>query len=428
MSSEPVPTPLGMSSSDDSRTELSVPEMTNPQVSNPTPTGTASVDDLVLSLSHLSPDPLLEEFKPEAHEAEGSVPGSEVDYPTGPVGQPTSQASSWTALDLEEPRGPAASSVAHPESGVSAVVSALNLEPAKPDVPPKAPVAATPASAQFTGVDLTAPSPSKTVSSSTRRKDKDRSRALDPDAAEEGDDLPPRGMSLPMALLLSYTSAVTIGLIWVLWGHRVPREPVEADPFPAADTVSDPGHRAGQSHKLTPLPPLPAGRVARLGQTLRIGSLEVTPLEIKAGPVMLRREINAAETRKGGDNALSLRLRMKNVSTDALIVPLDEAFLRERGRGIRDSFLETGPIQQVEMFPLAVVSEWSIVGQEFRGLRPGESYESLVVTAPDAVARVAPETTWRIRLRTDVNQNETIGVRFGEKEIAPEEAGGKKGP
>jgi hypothetical protein len=69
------------------------------------------------------------------------------------------------------------------------------------------------------------------------------------------------------------------------------------------------------------------------------------------------------------------------------------------------------------MFPLAIVSEWSIVGQEFRELRPGESYETLVVSAPDALDRLAPEMTWRIRLRTDINQTELIGIQFEENQI-----------
>ena len=61
------------------------------------------------------------------------------------------------------------------------------------------------------------------------------------------------------------------------------------------------------------------------------------------------------------------------------------------------------------MFPLAVESEWSIVGQEFRELKPGESYETVVVSAPDALDHVAPEMTWRLRLRTDINQTDDPG-------------------
>jgi len=162
---------------------------------------------------------------------------------------------------------------------------------------------------------------------------------------------------------------------------------------------------------------LPADRIVALGQVVRLGSLELTPLEVTAGSVTLLSEINRAQSRQGGEGALSLKLRLKNVSSDSILVPLDEAFLRERGRGVRDSFIETGPTGQIAMFPLAVVSEWSIVGQEFRELRPGESYETQVVSAPDALAHLVPEMTWRIRLRTDVNQTETLGVRFRQEDV-----------
>ena len=119
----------------------------------------------------------------------------------------------------------------------------------------------------------------------------------------------------------------------------------------------------------------------------------------------------------GGRGALLLKLRLKNLSSDSILVPLDEAFIRERGRGIHDSFIETGPTQQIDMFPLAIVSEWSILGQEFRQLRPGESYETLVASAPGALDGLAPEMTWRIRLRTDINQTEILGIRFNESDV-----------
>jgi hypothetical protein len=144
----------------------------------------------------------------------------------------------------------------------------------------------------------------------------------------------------------------------LLWGHRVAREsaPVESDPFPPAEHSADPGHRAGQSRKFVAPDPLPAARTVALGQTLVIDSLEVTPLEIMAGPVILRREISKVEARRGGKDALILKLRLKNLSSDSILVPLDEAFIRERSRGIRDSFIEAGASRQIDMFPLAIVS------------------------------------------------------------------------
>jgi hypothetical protein len=249
--------------------------------------------------------------------------------------------------------------------------------------------------------------------------------AGDPKGADDDEiddeDLPDHGINWPMALLASYASAVTLGLFWVLWSHRVARESpgVEPDPFRPAGAVLESGRRAGQSRKFVPPAPLPADRLVELGQTIRLGMLEVTPLEISSGTVILNREIRQHEARPGGDDALMLKLRLKNLSSDSILVPLDEAFLRPRAQGVRDSFVEAGQARQIEMFPLAVVSEWSIDGQEFRELNPGESYETLVVSAPGAVGRLDPTRamTWRIRLRVEVNQTQALGIQFRAQDV-----------
>jgi hypothetical protein len=224
-------------------------------------------------------------------------------------------------------------------------------------------------------------------------------------------------------LVISYASAVTLGLIWVLWGHRMAREgpSAETDPFASAETLKEPGHRAGQSRKFLPPAPLPADRIVDLGQTLRLGSLEVTPLEVAAGTVILRREIKQREARRGGDDALMLKLRLKNVSSYDVFVPLDEDFIRARAEGVRDSFIDLGPTQQqIDMFTLAIVSEWSIAGQEFRELNPDESYETRIVSAPNVAGRIETDATitWRVRLRVDAdNKTEILGIRFRTSDI-----------
>src|SRR5262249_24868181 len=150
------------------------------------------------------------------------------------------------------------------------------------------------------------------------------------------------------------------------------------------------------------------------GQTVRLGQVEATPVAITRGRVGLERNFARRERRWGGDGALILRLRLRNVSNDTILSPLDEAFVRDRVGADPDSFIETaeeaGPV--IPMFPLAVESEWSIVGQEFRELRPGEAFETVAVSAPGAAGRLAPEMTWRVRLRTDINHTDDLGVRF----------------
>jgi hypothetical protein len=67
--------------------------------------------------------------------------------------------------------------------------------------------------------------------------------------------------------------------------------------------------------------------------------------------------------------------------------------------------------------PSIASSRWSIVGQEFRKLKPDESSETVVVSAADALKQMAPEMTWRIRLRTGIEQIDVVGVRFRDSEI-----------
>ncbi len=259
----------------------------------------------------------------------------------------------------------------------------------------------------------------------------DRSVAATPkeEAAEEeeefedGDDeaVHARGSSLAFLLLASYASAVTIGLIWVLWSGRRLHESAVNDSSPAVDARSDPGQRAGEAHRIITPKPIAENHVATLGKTVTLGVIEATPLEVAFGSVKLERKFGNRERTSGGDNALKLRLRLRNTSPDIVLAPLDEAFLRDRPRADPDSFIEvSGGGRPITQFPLAVESEWSIVGQEFQDLRPGEVLETVIVSAPEAFDRKSAEMTWRIRLRTDLNHTDDLGVRFREAEIKPD--------
>jgi hypothetical protein len=210
---------------------------------------------------------------------------------------------------------------------------------------------------------------------------------------------------------------VTIGLVWVLLSDRRLRDSERAEPAPV-EFPADPGVRAEHSRRLTPPAPLAADHRAALGKTLRLGSLEVTPLAVERGRVELERALEEPEVRDGGADALTLRLRLKNVSSDAVFAPLDEAFLRESLSGQLDSLIENERKEQISMFPLAVTSEWSIRGQEFRDLRPGESFVGLVVSTTDVADRLTDTMTWRVRLRTGIGQTDTVGVEFHKAEIA----------
>jgi hypothetical protein len=431
MSGEMSQSSSGLSSSDDASDKLAGRAVPPSDDSLPEPaalassppfagSGTSSADELALSPGQISPDPYLDEFRPEPAPVSdhGVIAGAPKAFaaPTGP----------WAreALDVDLDVPPSAEITAVEDSpfGVSALAADLDLDTTgRKAATSSGPAETSPPSTseRFASLDLYAPPASKAESRSARKKQakQDEEAAfLDED---EDEPQPARSTNWLSVLHTSLTSALAIGLIWVVWGKRVARESatVEPDPFPPAESSSDPGHRAGQSRKLVALEPLPENRIIALGQTIAIDSLEVTPLKILAGPVILRHAINKPQARRGGNDALILKIRLKNLSRDLILVPLDEAFIRTRGRGIRDSFIEAGPSRQIEMFPLAIVSEWAIAGQDFRELKPGESYETMVVSAPKALGDVTPDMTWRLRLRTDINQTSTVGIRFHDEDI-----------
>ena len=217
--------------------------------------------------------------------------------------------------------------------------------------------------------------------------------------------------SWPMVLLGSYASAVTLALGWVLI-HPPGRE-AAVEPFvPAAPIVAEAPEAAPRGHRVAPLAPLPADRMAQFQKPLRVGSLEITPLEARRQDVTLRRVGVSGEAaeRKGQPGTIVLRVRLHNPTADLAFAPLDPAFVRARGTDVLDCFAETSAGERIYLYPLALESELGLVGQDFKELRPGETRTVVIATAPDA-PRVAPESlTWRLRFRTGLEQVEAIGV------------------
>ncbi len=220
----------------------------------------------------------------------------------------------------------------------------------------------------------------------------------------------------PTLILASYASAVTLGLAWTLWKDKA-REKTEAGA--AASTVAAPesARQSGLSRKVVPPEPILGEHFADLGQPLRVGDLEITPVEVRRRDVMLQRAdaFSTPGRREGGKGALVLRLKLTNRSKDAVFAPLDRAYVRERGKDVVDTFLTTAGDERVYPYPLAVDSEWSIVGQDFGELKPGQSKVVDIASAPDAPPDQAGPFTWRVRLRTGINRTDAIGVRWPER-------------
>ena len=223
---------------------------------------------------------------------------------------------------------------------------------------------------------------------------------------------------VPWALifLMSYSSAVTLALTWVMWTGRSFRpadapsasvSPADAETLPKFDSSSPVGV----------LPALPADNLANLGATRQIGDLEITPLGIVSRRVALVRSIEPKNRRREESTSLVLRLRVKNVSKDNEFAPLERRFLREQSAALDRSTIETTPGNCIGLFPLALDSEWSIEGQSFSILKPGETVETVIASEPEVVDKLTDEMIWRIHLRIGTYRTDVLGVRFNRHEI-----------
>jgi hypothetical protein len=210
-------------------------------------------------------------------------------------------------------------------------------------------------------------------------------RALE--LASDDDQIAESRVRWSLLLLMSYSSAVTLALTWVLWTGRAIRTADSSSSNTSqneAESVSKPADQ----RPLAALPPLPVENIASLGKTLRIGDLEVTPVGVDVAPLDLVRSIKPSKWRHEESPSLILRLKLRNTSTDHTFAPLERAFVREQTSALDRSSVRTSDGQCIKLFPLALESEWSIVGQEFPVLEPGNSVETLIGTESGAADRL----------------------------------------
>ncbi len=242
---------------------------------------------------------------------------------------------------------------------------------------------------------------------------------IQPTTSDSADDERPGDTPIPWGqiALLSYASALTFALIWLIGTGRILRpNPPSPRPIAARSPAPEPLHPPSDPVDSTPSPPIPPENLTQLGRSLRIGEIEVTPLEIEAGPVALIHAIHPGTSRRE-DDCLILRLRLANRSADRTFSPLDRNFVRDRDLRMFDPYIAAAGGQSIRLFPLAIESEWRIRGQIFPELKPGETAETLVVAEPGSAEQMAGEMTWRIRVRTGVYRSDMIGVEFNQDQV-----------
>ena len=135
-----------------------------------------------------------------------------------------------------------------------------------------------------------------------------------------------------------------------------------------------------ETKPLGPTPPIPPQNLVKLGETIRIGELEVTPLSVITTPLTLVRSIEPTTERQSEGSSLVLRLRLANVSQDQNFAPLERGMLRAPNSPLDRSYIETPKGRTISLYPLAADSEWSIAGQDFAEIKPGERVETIVAS------------------------------------------------
>jgi hypothetical protein len=238
-------------------------------------------------------------------------------------------------------------------------------------------------------------------------------------ASQTGDnDVDTHGLGTWMSLfVLSYASAVTIGLAWMLWTGRTFRSAAPSETG-APPRAVDQAVKSTESAAREDLPAIPAENLTTVGKTIRIGEVEITPLSIELAPVDLVHRIDSAEFHHEETNSLILRFRLTNVTDVHTLKPLDRSLVRDHVSVLERSFVATTSGGNIGLYPLAIESEWLILGQEFPVLKPGESAETLVASEPVNEDRLAESMTWRLRLRIGPYRTDMLGVRFSKSELS----------
>lgn len=221
-------------------------------------------------------------------------------------------------------------------------------------------------------------------------------------------------------LLISYASAVTLALAWILYqgrSQRIPAAAVRPEPV-AAVGADEEGKLAGESRRVEASGPIAADRMIDLGRSRQVGSLLIKPLTVDRRSLILERTglTGKTERRDGGKRAVVLQVQLQNQSPDQVFVPVDPAFVRNRADDVSETFLHLDDGRKLYPNALAVDSEWSLVGQSFAVLRPGEARDVIFTTeanAPADAERLAG--VWRIKLRTSVDSIALIGIRLPDR-------------
>lgn len=247
------------------------------------------------------------------------------------------------------------------------------------------------------------------------------------------------GLGAPFYLLLLYAVIMTglalYGFVFRYGTQIDPGHPLSAIPDNFGEFPPSERRKQGQLKKLPDAPLPPELRVA-VGKKLDVGPLEVTPAKVEVRKLQV---VTVAKGGKAGEStrpdAVVLTLRVRNTSSDVSLHPLDPAFTRKYGGSTDEPLPGTALEVGKEKFrggalpwppSERVAAEYEAAQKDdATPLKPGESREYVVFTAPEArivkAVKDAPEPMlWRVQVRRgfvqlrgkDVPVTAIIGVEF----------------
>jgi hypothetical protein len=225
--------------------------------------------------------------------------------------------------------------------------------------------------------------------------------------------------------------------VLILYFRPTPPDPLEH--LPDLEGEYKGVTRQKQSHlsyeRVRPDRQLPARLRVALGQTIRVGDVEVTPLRVELRRLTIQTAGFAPE--KGLEDSLVLHLSFRNVSHDLQFCPTDPFFERRWKEGQAPGRRPYAQLQMGAFIFHGGPIEWSpgrpretIEGQTHRILRPGEEVTTFICTDDrEAVGKFLAAydgpILWRVQFRRglvsvrdrEVPATAVIGVEFFARDV-----------
>ncbi len=237
-------------------------------------------------------------------------------------------------------------------------------------------------------------------------------------------------------LLLSYSSAITLGFLYLLYYGSANKSDYGLESLP--DVVPLKKKTASISvYKETA--EMPTGHDLQVGDSQRFGNIEVTVLKVTRGSIQFRHFADANKPRLPSAPVLKLWLRFKNVSKDQEIAPLDDQLLFSRAG--KDRFTYRGnqfvvraeqkanrDAKRIIAFDHIIGSGWDLANLPLdKPLQPGESHDYYVPTCENDLDILTGELVWRVHIRKGYSSRGNgvttlFEVRFNSDAIRDESA------